>query len=181
MQLPRSLCTFCNSSRTQAFDRAYDRFVEWVSENEPIVQRRRMIDFAAVYGEGFSAGQLNLFRYFAKCIGCQVAASGVEVPADIPRLMVRAPFKTGLRLTLSVDERVETILGEHGRSLLHNGPLYADLFKAKLSRAKTLRWQQHVGGLAINYWYNIHPDGLTGCTWVADSRHLYLGAVAGEG
>jgi hypothetical protein len=39
-------------------------------------------------------------------------------------------------------------------------------------------WDESVSWLTICYWYNYEPDGAYGSTWVADSRHVYLGSFA---
>ena len=77
-----SLCQNCNNARSQPFDRAYDQWIGYVSENyDQIIQRsyidlREIVDPAEV--EGF---RLGLARYFVKHVCCRVAdKSAGKVP-----------------------------------------------------------------------------------------------------
>lgn len=68
-----SLCEDCNSSRTQDPDRAFDRFhVLALSKLESHEDTTSIFDLPQ-YVEGGDE-YLNVFRYFAKLLCCQIAA-----------------------------------------------------------------------------------------------------------
>lgn len=58
-----SLCHDCNTTATQPFDFAYNKFIDFIYENEQGILRKRFIDFADIYGPDFESGQRNLYKY----------------------------------------------------------------------------------------------------------------------
>lgn len=74
------LCSKCNSTRTQPYDRAYERFSEWINDQGPALMERAELDFTDIYGAEFAPQVLNLLKYFAKHFGCRLAGEGSPVP-----------------------------------------------------------------------------------------------------
>lgn len=68
-----SLCSYCNNSRSQPFDRAYDRFIEWVFENEDKVLAARSVDLEEALGSAWREPAEDVLRYFVKHICCRLA------------------------------------------------------------------------------------------------------------
>jgi hypothetical protein len=46
-----SICTDCNNTLSQPFDRSYDQFFDYIQNNPSSVFKNRFIDFYEVYGE----------------------------------------------------------------------------------------------------------------------------------
>jgi len=143
------------------------------------VLRTRFIDFEQIYGADFSNQQRNLFRYFAKSFGCRLVDAGAAIPSDLIAILLLDQFRTALRLTLAVDERIRPALGSHTNSFIGKGPLM-EFRNLRVSRRRQYTWNEHLGWLRIHYWYDAWPHGSTGATWVADAKYIYLGAVSGE-
>ncbi len=101
-----NLCQHCNSTKTQPFDRAYERFIGWVFENETVVLHRRLVNFEEIYGNGWEDAQLNLYKYFAKSFGCRLVDAGAPVPDDVIGLFALNRLQTHLRLSMAVNEDV---------------------------------------------------------------------------
>lgn len=76
IKFENNLCGECNSAFTQPFDLAYDKFIEWFENNKKFVFKKRVFDWKLVYGDDFLKLQTNLFKYFAKCLGCRIADHG---------------------------------------------------------------------------------------------------------
>jgi hypothetical protein len=82
-----SLCSDCNNSRSQPFDRAYDRFIEWIFENEERVLADRSIDLEEALGSEWARTSEDILRYFVKHICCRLAETvrsdgGTLLPGD---------------------------------------------------------------------------------------------------
>src|SRR3954469_21907422 len=82
-----SLCSYCNNTRSQPFDRAYDRFIEWIVDNEEKVLADRVVDLEGALGSDWMEVAEDVFRYFVKHICCRLAESvkadgGTLVPRD---------------------------------------------------------------------------------------------------
>ncbi|WP_219628371.1 hypothetical protein, partial [Vibrio parahaemolyticus] len=171
-----SLCHSCNTTLTQPFDRAYDKFINYVYENEEVIVRKRFIDLVEVFGDDFQEGQCNLYRYFAKSIGCRLVDAGAGVPLDIVNLLKVRPFQTGLRLNFAVHEDILLLPNNDRDGFIGKSDLneWWDKIDPEIFNGYT--WAEHVSWLYCNYWYLLEPDGSLGSTWVADSRFLYLGS-----
>ena len=50
----KNLCSYCNNTLTQPFDKAYEEFIPWVMQNEAEVLKRRVIDFESMYGSNWA-------------------------------------------------------------------------------------------------------------------------------
>jgi len=68
-----SLCSHCNNSRSQPFDRAYDHFIEWVLENEDKVLQGKSVDLEEAFGSAWRESAEDVLRYFVKHICCRLA------------------------------------------------------------------------------------------------------------
>jgi hypothetical protein len=105
LKFPASLCQPCNNTRGQPFDRAYDRFIEWVLAHEDDVLRTRQIDLEAVFGSTWAGDSLDVLRYFAKHIGCRLAeviqaGYPFAIPGDLIAFLDGGPTPCGLRCDL---------------------------------------------------------------------------------
>ena len=82
-QFKPSICSDCNSSRTQAADQAYERFSTRIRE----LMCQQIEPFAIVEEHPWSspreADSINCMRYFAKLLGCHAAEVGAPIPTDI--------------------------------------------------------------------------------------------------
>jgi hypothetical protein len=63
-----NLCARCNNERSQPFDRAYDRFIEWFLANEVAVEDSGLIPLNDVF-EDWEEGSTLVISYYAKSRG----------------------------------------------------------------------------------------------------------------
>jgi len=171
IKFDRVICRKCNNERTQPFDRAYDAFIEHIESNRDLILRHRQIDFQNVYGNNWENLQLNLFRYFAKMLGCRIADFGEKVPMDLKNLLFSVPFKTMLWVCMAVNED-ELKMPLADQTMLWTGNLITNkprITYPKYAASCSYKW------LFISFWYGWGPFGSVGSQWCADSQYLYLG------
>jgi hypothetical protein len=173
-----ALCHRCNTTATQPYDKAYDRFISWVFENEELVLRRRLINFADVYGLKFEVSQLDLFKYCVKSFGSRLIDAGAKVPADLVELLPLKRFRTALRVTFSVNEDVLLMDESHRSGFIGKGMLAGYESKSNEGIPITYKWNEHVSWLTTHYWYGMRPVSGLGSVWIADAQHVYLGTSA---
>jgi hypothetical protein len=166
-----NLCNECNSAFTQPFDLAYDKFIVWFDNNREFVYRKRVIDWKIVYGDDFITHQTNLFKYFAKCLGCRIDDYGDEVPSDLIELLHKEQFKTGLKVSFCINEDMALLPDEDMGLGIY--PLYID--KSLYPDIPAYYCGHSYRWLDINYFYLFAYDNSLGAPWVADSRYVYLG------
>ena len=173
LKFDKVLCEKCNNERTQSFDIAYDSFIEYVDSNHELILGTRQIDFQKVYRNNWEESQLDLFRYFAKALGCRIADIGREVPLDMRELLFISPFQTMLWVCFAIDED-ELIKPDKNQTLrigniITNEP---NLSYAKFASSYRYKW------LLISFWYGWGPFGPVGSKWCADSQFIYLGSYS---
>lgn len=172
-----TLCQACNTARTQPFDNAFDQFYAFILENEEAIVRRRMIDFADVYGGTFAAGQRNLYKYFVKLLGCDLHDGGFPVPPDLVALLDQEQFKTGLRITFAISE--DTLdWPKASQRPVGIGNLQTTARNLESKDEPQYRWDVYFSFIRIFFWYSMYVTGPLGAPWVADSQYLYLGSCA---
>lgn len=74
------LCRTCNGTRSQPFDRAYERFSDALVAGMDGWWRSAGFDMEGLYGESWEEDALNLARYYVKNFGCQLADGNVPPP-----------------------------------------------------------------------------------------------------
>jgi hypothetical protein len=173
-----SLCHPCNSTGTQPYDLAYERFIACVLAHEDEVLRRRLIDFQEIYGASFELDQRNLFKYFVKSLGCRLVDAGEPVPHDLVELLPKDSFQTRLKVTFSVNEDVLALLQHGGPNWPGKGNLTAWQRTDAPDEIDGLNWSEYVNWLTIGYWYDRPILGPMGAAWIANAQYVYLGSFA---
>ena len=170
------LCIQCNTTNSQPYDKAYETFIEWITHNEGLVLHQRFIDFERVFGADWEDRQRNLYKYFAKSFGCRLAEISRAVPDDVVNLFDKKRFRTGLRLTFAVNEDIVLMPPRDRNGFIGKGTLNAMVQRTNTSIVNGYTWDEHVSWFTTMYWYIEWPDGNLGSSWVADSKHIYLGS-----
>lgn len=169
---PNLLCARCNNHRTQPFDRAYEELVKYADANRAAILASRQLDLSAVYGPTWPNTQRDLFKYFAKAFGCQIAGAGKPVPPDLSTLMFQEQFETALWVCLAVNDD-ELQKPDASQTKLQTGNLIFNGEGAASPRyacAYFYRW------LVFTFWYGWGPFGPVGGRWCADTQYLHLGS-----
>lgn len=170
------LCKICNSTKTQPYDMAYEKFIQYVTQNKKEIIYKRFIDFSRVYGDTWEREQVNLYKYFVKSFGTRLVHYNKPIPADMIGLFDKKIFQTALRITFAVNENIlkmcidKNIQGGIGNGSIQVNQSYIDGSNDILYYL----YCEHYDWLDI-YYYNHSSDGALGSTWVADNQFIYLG------
>jgi len=173
------LCSKCNNTNSQPFDKAYEKFIDYIDQNKAEILYKRCIDFYKVYGDNFEKEQRNLYKYFVKSFGCRLSYFGHYIPRDMIELLDLDSFQTGLRLNFSINEDKLLFgrLDDDMARIIGNGNLYTNQgYANKTSDMKFYLYDEFYDWLHINYYYNYIADGSLGSIWVADNQFIYLGS-----
>lgn len=82
------ICTQCNTSRTQPYDRAWEKFSKYLRSRPMPVRAGQRIRLQKVLPGAVKRSMLAVHLYFVKALGCQIAKH------DVP--IVLAPFSNAL-------------------------------------------------------------------------------------
>lgn len=86
LQFPKSLCGYCNHTRTQRYDRAWECLSDYVRANWREIRERGSLDLAVPFGNAVERERatLDVHLYFLKLFGCKVVQD--QEPIDLPTL-----------------------------------------------------------------------------------------------
>ncbi|MEZ5812984.1 MAG: hypothetical protein R3D45_16365 [Rhizobiaceae bacterium] len=123
LKFKSTICQRCNSTVTQASDRAYDKFVQVVEvaddEEAAIATAYTHIDCLKGTDE-----YTSLFRYFAKLLGCHLADISAPIPTHLSRFVAKKTNRNciwlGTRADVSYADMASR-LGERGPYAAHGG------------------------------------------------------------
>lgn len=169
-----SICSHCNNTKTQPFDKAYDKFFEYIQNEANSIIEKRVIDFYNLYGKDWEQDQLNLFKYFVKLFGCDLRSVEHIVPFDLPEILERKTFKTALKISFAIHKE-KLGIGDPNDFGMGIGPLVVNQKSKTNTQPIGYKWSIFFSFIHIFFWYNFIPDGPFGAPWIADSRYIYLG------
>jgi hypothetical protein len=181
MKYQPSLCSDCNNTRTAKSDRAYDLLSDWIatSQGDGGVGLLRLDD---VFGENFLDEIDYLRRYFAKSLGCRIAASNsVVFPDDFPNPVTGANLDK-LCISICRTQPMRSLPGytpELFQTFLAKGDLIATYSRSHLEltgRRKISRaiWSETIGHFQINHWFNISTDPRLGDVLDGSSNSYHI-------
>ncbi|WP_411726456.1 hypothetical protein [Methyloglobulus sp.] len=74
-----NLCKKCNGTRSQPFDRAYDKFIEYIHFNSSIIIATKQLQFSSIFQSAWQNQRDNVIKYYVKHICCRLAQAGVLI------------------------------------------------------------------------------------------------------
>jgi hypothetical protein len=83
IKFKKSLCNNCNSSKSQPFDRAYDKFVTYLKTSEEKCYENSIVLFNDIYKADWEIEKYNLIKYFIKHLGCSLAETNIRISKNL--------------------------------------------------------------------------------------------------
>ena len=81
LKFSKSICRYCNSTRTQNHDRALDRLITFVQTEHRPIGPGACIDLSSVFPDSLALRMIDVQLYFAKLMGCLIAEH--RIPIDL--------------------------------------------------------------------------------------------------
>ncbi|NKX39440.1 hypothetical protein [Tritonibacter mobilis] len=162
LQSPRSkhvhftakICRECNSSRTQAADRAFDRLHQGLkklrTEGRQLTNSNNHPNF-----EMSTRDSADYFRYFAKVICCFLAEVGGPRSRSLSQFALGLNDKNPIFLEISKDEQYEVIRSERKTDgfAKHGGLKFR--FDDKKKWVHSIESSLSVGGIHYEFWVQL--------------------------
>lgn len=169
------ICSDCNNTKSQPWDKAYEQFELWVFEHSKEILKRRFIMMEKVFGsDSFSAACPALYKYFVKAFGCRLVSSGIMVPDDLVSLLSKDQFCAKLRLTFAVNKTVLFLEENDRENYLGLGDLIR-MDSRSMGMMKRYLWHMQIGWLRVWFFYNTDVPCGIGSAWCSNSACVYLG------
>lgn len=97
-----NLCQYCNNTRSQPFDRAYDIFTDYINKKEFDIIKFRQFSFSKIFENDWKTKRDNLFRYFIKHICCWLASYKIWIAPEITDYLNGAPYMQYIQLKFDI-------------------------------------------------------------------------------
>lgn len=118
LKFSRSICRVCNNEFTQEHDKAFDVLISKVLNQYEFIEKHFPFKVENFYYENWEQNYLNLFKYFAKIIGCRLQENGFSekteklskfIKGEIENTFVSLNFeaKEGIKLWLQATKTAE--------------------------------------------------------------------------
>jgi hypothetical protein len=157
------LCQNCNTTSTQPYDRAYEKFSTWVNQWDAALMTEPSIDFTDIYGENYRDEVPNLLKFFAKHLGCRLAADDYAVPSELVALLASGNMGR-FEVSLSRNCQTGSLAIGRGPGILHNFPLIGTY-----SRSSGEVHAPYLSGMIVGYLDVIYRyDYATRYAWEGD-------------
>lgn len=168
----KSLCTECNSSRSQPWDEAYDKFMDYFLSHETELKKIRKVDFKniAQYDTGIFAKRL--YSYFIKSFGCQLQESGQIPPLELSEFLLEKRNNTNLKVTFAIYEKMPQQLTLSMIQIHDLEGDYDNLLKMPLN----FTWAVSIAWLTIIFWFNKVTAIALGSPFVGNTDELAIGS-----
>jgi hypothetical protein len=168
-----SLCQYCNSTRSQPWDRAYDKFMEFIQIHSQRIKQTKKINLSEIMPGNGSKLAINLYSYFVKAFGCQLVEHGQHLP-DLSDYLLGKKTKTDLVMTFAVDFGLPTHLPA---PMVQIHDLEGDV-EVGAGRHLNYTWAVSVEWLTIIFWYQKLPSPTLGKPWLGTSDQIEMGFYA---
>lgn len=110
IKFKKTLCKNCNGGKSQVFDLAYQRLIEYYFFNRQELKHQRKLNLEDVFGPDWLEEYSNVKRYIGKHIGCRMAElgflpsknlisflNGVEENKDLKIVLQIKPYQLGAK------------------------------------------------------------------------------------
>lgn len=161
----KNLCASCNNTKSQPFDRSYDKFVAFLHDQEEKILKERKLCFTEIYDEEWRSEVARLYKYFVKHICCRLAEGKVWIHPNVITFLNDKGSLQHLTLNFEIREDILAMEKKNDELGIGNGSFWmGDLMYLKsqssgaMSEASSflgIRW------LRINYVYDesiIYPQ-----------------------
>ncbi len=119
LKFSRNICRTCNNELTQEHDKAFDSLISTVLEQYDYIYNDNQFSVETFYSEKWEINYLNLFKYFAKIIGCRLNENGFSektenlsrfIKGEIDNMFISLSFeaKQGTKLLLQATQTNES-------------------------------------------------------------------------
>ncbi len=166
-----SLCSHCNNTLSQPYDRAYEAFMAWVFAHEEDVLRHRIVDLREVFGSHSGRQAGSLVRYFCKSLGCRIHDAKRPVPTSLAEAVRGGRLPRAMAVSFSVQEDIadnRDFLGQ----FIGKADLYGNL---EPSKSPFYIWEEKMGWVTSVIRYRQPHEPTNGTLLRESTPVLHLG------
>lgn len=136
VRFKKTLCAPCNNARSQPFDRAWDKFGDYVWPNRQLLKHSRWLDAEAIYGSQWNEGLRSLAAYVVKHAACRIADYNFEVPEDLKDFLNGSDHSANIQMVLFRDRDRYRDLKKGQRLGIDSGGIFVSPDAVHFSRSR---------------------------------------------
>lgn len=148
-----NICHKCNSSRSRNYDIAYDKFMDYLKNNEETIFSTHEVNLYNVYGSNWRDGYSNLIKYYIKNICTRFAENMIFIEPEIINFLASESHLNHL----SINFQIRTDWAEFYKTIKSSnvdyGYLHASAIEAE--RSKSLGSYYWLGGFLQYRWFQV--------------------------
>jgi len=149
-----NICQKCNNERSQPFDVAYDKFMNYIMNNEIEIFETRIIKLKLIYGKDWKNQFKNLICYFVKNLSTRFADLNIKIDKSI------IDFLNGLSkfITINIKFQIRTDLVEFYKSLYDKNEKCGFLHASGVSgnQSVSLGTYYSLNGTLLVRWFQVY-------------------------
>lgn len=148
------LCKYCNDTRTQPYDKAYEQLIKHIDRNAQEILGTKRINLRTVFNKSHKQKQLNLSLYLAKHLGCKIADANLKVPSELSNAIFT---HTPTRLRAAFQIHIPTLALSRA---LNIGATTGDLYKSvnTANGRDGFATEIGIGWLYIKIWFDMREE-----------------------
>ena len=161
-----SLCSYCNNTRSQPWDRAYTQLMSWIFSHEGRIRKSRKVDLRLVSQKATGQFARNAYRYVAKAFGCALLESKAPIPVELPGYLNGSRTSIPMYVYFAVfrDLKIGTRLTR------------AEIHRLEGTGANEFSWGYSLDWLTISLSYGYRGASNLGPGWLGRTTKIKIGA-----
>lgn len=165
------LCRNCNNTKTQPFDKAYEKFITYIENNKENILKEQIIDLSMVY-HNWEVEQVNLYKYLIKSFCCRLSYFKHPIPEYMIDILNEKSMETELVITFSIN----MYLKNNDIKLVANGDIMANQSYIDGKNGVVFYcYTEFYSWLEINYYHNYNTDVSSDFEWFGNEQYIKLG------
>lgn len=135
VKFEKNLCKNCNGTKSQNFDLAYQKLIQYYYQNRTAIKHSKKIDLEQVFGNNWEVEYLNVERYIGKHAGCRMAENGFVPTNNLISFLDEEKSNNDLKISFQIKPY---LIGENTEpiDLIFLGP--ANLINSSTIKTKNL-------------------------------------------
>lgn len=133
IKFKKNLCKRCNGAKSQKFDNAYQKLIEYYYQNRNEIKTARILDLEIIFGEQWLIEYLNVERYIGKHVGCRLAEMGLLPTQNLISFLDQSTDNHDLKVSFQIKPYFISEISEQIDSIFLGpaNPINNSLIKAK--------------------------------------------------
>ena len=145
LKSPSLICNFCNNTRTQPHDQAWEKLSSYLHKNAESIREAQSIELRSVFGNKVGISMLHVHLYFLKLFGDRIVTENVPLKiSQFSRSIMKNKAHKNIYISLNY------LQSKHNKKYVGRDKINIISIGAY---ASCVTWHYVVGAMAINIYH----------------------------